>query len=99
MGQTQLGQTRLGLTPLEAAVSKHINVNPGQYKEGGREHQGKGIIHGNERDEFEHTKAQTPHIPNQERASQPSPSGLEEEPDSADDTTVPKLTDDEGMTD
>jgi hypothetical protein len=80
-------------------MSKHINVNPGQYKEGGREHQGEGIIHGNERTAFERTRDRTPHIPHQEKASHPTPSGLDEEPGSADDATTPALSDDEGMTD
>lgn len=26
-------------------MSKHINVNPGQYKVAGREHPGEGILH------------------------------------------------------
>jgi hypothetical protein len=84
---------------LEDQLSRQNNVNPDHYKEAGREPTGKGPIHGNERQEFERTRAETPHIPNQERASPPSPSGLEEEPDAADDTTVPNLSDDEGMPD
>ena len=85
-------------------MSKNNNVNPDHYKEAGRERTGKGLVHGDERAAFERTRAETPHIPNQERAQQErapqsSPSGLEEEPQAADDTTVPTLTDDEGLTD
>lgn len=80
-------------------MSKHINVNPGQYKEGGREHQGEGIVHGNERNEYEQTQARVPHIPNQDRVAPPTRSGLEEEPQAADDAGEPVLSDDEGMPD
>lgn len=60
-------------------MSKHINVNPGQYYEGGRERQGEDIVHGHERQEYEQARrgrgydARAPHIPNQERASIPKP--------------------------
>lgn len=80
-------------------MSKHINVNPGQYTEGGREHQGEGIIHGNERNEYERAQPgrqgpDEPHIPNEERAGQPSHTT-----GTTDDETAGKLSDDEGMID
>ena len=83
-------------------MSKHINVNPDHYKEAGRERQGDDIVHGNERNEFEHTRPgrnrgrpDEPHIPNQERASQPKPAEGEHQ---SDDGAQP-LTDDRGMVD
>lgn len=80
-------------------MSKHINVNPGQYTDAGREHQGEGIVHDSERAEDQQTKARTSHMPNQERASTLAPSGLEEEPDAADDARAPRLSDDQGLPD
>jgi hypothetical protein len=83
------------------AMSKHINVNPDHYKEAGREHQGEDIIHGNERNEFEHTRPgkgrgrpDEPHIPNQETASTPKPVREDER-----DSGGQPLTSDEGMVD
>jgi hypothetical protein len=82
-------------------MSKHINVNPDHYKEAGREHQCDGIIHRNERNEFEHTRPgkdrgrpDAPHIPNQERASTPKPA--DDQP--AEDGGQP-LTSDDGVVD
>ena len=38
------GRVATGLSTPEG-MSKHINVNPGQYKVSGREHPGEGILH------------------------------------------------------
>ena len=81
-------------------MSKHINVNPGQYTDGGRERQGEAVVHEAERGEYERTRHDEahadrgPHIPNQERAGRPSSPA--EEPQ-ADETPV--LSDDQGMID
>jgi len=56
-------------------MSKNINVNPDHYKGAGRERPGEDIVHERERQELTRgdrgARRHVPHIPNQERASQP----------------------------
>jgi hypothetical protein len=59
-------------------MSKHNNANWDHYKVAGREHPGDDVHHDEERQQFSGSKAHAeranaadPHIPNQERASQP----------------------------
>jgi hypothetical protein len=39
-------------------MSRHINVNPGQYKVAGRERQGEDIIHEREKEAFSKSREQ-----------------------------------------
>jgi hypothetical protein len=96
-------------------MSKHNNANWDHYKVAGREHPGDDVHHEEERQQFAGSKAhaeqanqQGPHIPNQERASQPGgaeTSGERDRDDAADaqnitgnEDTEPTLSDDEGYT-
>lgn len=50
-------------------MSKHINVNPGQYKEGGREHQGDQVLHEVHKQQYaqaQKAKEENSVIPNQD---------------------------------
>lgn len=88
-------------------MSKNINVNPDHYKVAGRERQGEGIVHEDERHAFEGGQAHAqrvdskgPQIPNQEKASRTGGAGAESADTAAggDETSQP-LSDDEGMID
>lgn len=51
-------------------MSKNINVNPGQYKEGGRERQGDQVLHEVHKQQYaqaEKAKEQNSIIPNQDQ--------------------------------
>jgi hypothetical protein len=61
-------------------MSKHINVNPGQYKEGGREHQGEQILHEVHKQQYAQAQKQVEEnssIPNQEENQTPAAGGGE----------------------
>ncbi len=98
-------------------MSKQNNANWDHYKVAGREHSGGEVHHEQERQQFSGAKAHAeqagqagPHIPNQERASQPRGVGQEAAdgsdegrgPDpqniSGTDDVEPILSDDEGYT-
>jgi hypothetical protein len=87
-------------------MSKHINVNPDHYKVAGRERQGEGIVHDDERGTFEGARAHAqpagakqPHIPNQERASTPTAQDADASEAVSDDDTSQPISNDEGMID
>ena len=98
-------------------MSKHNNANWDHYKVAGREHPVDDVHHDQERQQFSGSKAHAeradaagPHIPNQERASQPradrnhesSEAGGEPRADpqniSGTEEVEPTLSDDEGHT-
>ena len=97
-------------------MSKHNNANPDHYKVAGRERPGDDIHQDEDRQQFSGSRADVaadaaPHIPNQERASQPRTGGNDEKTSgtgsdpSADpqningtDEVEPTLSDDEGHT-
>jgi hypothetical protein len=99
-------------------MSKHNNANRDHYKVAGREHLGDDVHHDEERQQFSGSKAHAeradadaPHLPNQERASQPRTNkGDERGPDPGHDASSdpqnisgteevePTLSDDEGHT-
>ena len=84
-------------------MSQKSNVNPDHYKQAGRDRQGENIVHERERTDWERTgsrppRQNEPHIPNQDRASEPRQT-TDEAPDDAESDTAPRLTDDEGMID
>jgi len=95
-------------------MSKHNNANWDHYKVAGREHPGDDVHHDQERQQFSGSKAHAeqtnqavPHIPNQERASQPRPDPEDHGApgESADAQNIsgaedvePTLSDDEGYT-
>jgi hypothetical protein len=97
-------------------MSKHNNANWDHYKLAGRERPGHGVPHEDARRSFSgadshaDANAEGPHIPNQERASQPRSGGSaaaaqeqapNEDPaeaNAAPDDVAPRLTDDEGYT-
>ena len=96
-------------------MSKHNNANWDHYKVAGREHPVDDVHHDEERQQFSGSKAHaeradaaSPHIPNQERASQPraDESAAEEGHGAATDPqningtdeVEPTLSDDQGHT-
>ena len=94
-------------------MSKHNNANWDHYKVAGREHPGDDVHHDEERQQFSGSKAHAeqanqagPHIPNQERASQPRhPEDQGAPGDSTEAQNIsgaedvePTLSDDEGYT-
>ena len=94
-------------------MSKQNNANWDRYKVAGREHSGDEVHHERERQQFSGAKQAGqagPHIPNQERASQPrgvdqeaadgSDEGRGADPQniSGTDDVEPILSDDEGYT-
>ena len=98
-------------------MSKHNNANWDHYKLAGRERTGDAVPHDEARRRFSGAEANAhdadakgPHIPNQERASQPRAGGtVATAPEQAanedlsdanagPDDTAPRLTDDEGYT-
>jgi hypothetical protein len=96
-------------------MSKHNNANWDHYKVAGREHPVDDVHHDQERQQFSGSKAHAeradaagPHIPNQERTSQPRADesaseeghGAATDPQniSGTDEVEPTLSDDEGHT-
>lgn len=61
-------------------MSKQNNVNPGQYKEAGREHQGDQVLHEINKQEYAQAKKSqeiNSRIPNQDQNQAPAPGGGE----------------------
>ena len=96
-------------------MSKQNNANWDHYKLAGRERPGDAVLHEDARRRFSgaegpaEANAEGPHIPNQERASQPRSGGTsaaaEEQAaneasaaNAAPEDVAPRLTDDEGYT-
>ena len=98
-------------------MSKHNNANWDHYKLAGRERRGDAVPHEEARQRFagagahaHDADAQEPHIPNQERASQPrthrtggdgqeqAATGEPSEANAASEDGAPRLSDDEGYT-
>lgn len=83
-------------------MSQKSNVNPDHYKQAGRDRQGEDILHERERAELVRTgnrpRTNEPHIPNQERASNPR-QPADQSSDDAQADAAPPLSDDEGMID
>jgi hypothetical protein len=97
-------------------MSKHNNANWDRYKLAGRERPGDAVLHEDARRRFPgaedpaNATAAGPHIPNQERASQPRSGGTvaaaqeqaasedASETNAAPEDVAPRLTDDEGYT-
>jgi hypothetical protein len=98
-------------------MSKHNNANWDHYKVAGREHPGDDVHHDQERQQFSGSKAHAeragataPHIPNQERASQPPRGERDRHAEAGHDPSAdpqnisgteevePTLSDDEGHT-
>jgi hypothetical protein len=95
-------------------MSQHNNANWDHYKVAGREHPGDDVHHDQKRQQFSGSKSHAeqanqagPHIPSQERASQPRPEpedqGASDDADDAQnisgaENVEPTLSDDEGYT-